>query len=321
MGMKTALRSSNTASILVLLTLYVCGTSVTASSQQLPDTIDRVRPSIVQVSKECVYANNLTSTNGGTAFLISPEGFALTAAHVVAKCASVLLAAQIPPNLRPAGVSQMALLSQSMKIGLPLVYSVTDQNQKRGNFTLVDADVIERDDVHDVALLKLSRNPFGAEIQSGYTLEGKPLRLMPLGVALLSSRTLREGEPIAVSGFPFESSVLVTNAGIIASTRKAHYFDTGDAAVHVRVTSDFYLADMTVNHGNSGGPVYDASGEVIGIVSEFDVAEIEQFVGNAWQQTRRDEGAHGYNSRLAVIVPISNATALMAKRAIRLPSH
>jgi len=300
--MKTALRLSNTALIQVLLTLYVCGTSATAASQQLPDTIDRVRPSIVQLRLECVYTNNSMDPYGGTAFLVSKEGFALTAAHVVA-CPGV------------------ALASQRVKVGLPLVYSLTDQTQKRGNFTFIDADVIERDDVHDVALLKLSSNPFAEEIQSGYTWEGKPLRLMPLGVALLSTRTLREGEPVAASGFPFISPVLLTNAGIIASTRSAHYFDTAGEGVHVRVTSDFYFADMTVNHGNSGGPVYDASGEVIGIVSAFRVAEVEKVVHGAWQQTRTVEDAYGYNSRFAVVVPIAHAKALMTKHAIRLPSQ
>lgn len=284
--MKTPLRLLNAALTVVLLT------SATATSQQLPDTIDRVRPSIVRVRSEC---------GNGTAFLVSKEGFALTAAHMVA-CRGVSLA------------------GQRVEIGLPLVYSVTDQTQERGNFTFIDADVIEHEDGHDVALLKLSRNPFREEIQSGYTLEGKPLPLMPLGVALLSTRTLREGEPVAVSGFPFISSVLITNAGIIASTRMAHYFDARGEGVHVRVTSDFYFADMTVNHGNSGGPVYDASSEVIGIVSAFKVAELERFVSGAWQQTR-GEGAYGYNARLAVIVPIAHAKALMTKHGIKLPSQ
>lgn len=295
--MKTAFRLSNTISMAVQLTLYVCGTSATAAGQQLPDAIDRVRPSIVQVSVDCVYANNSVVTYGGTAFLVSKEGFALTAAHVVACTGG-------------------ALASQRVKVGLPLVYSVTDQTQKRGNFTFIDAVVVERENVRDVALLKLSKNPFGEEIASGYTLEGKPLRMMPLGVAVLSSRALREGEPVAASGFPFISPVLCTDAGIVASTRDTHYFDTEGEGLHVRVAFDFYLADMTVNHGNSGGPVYDASGEIIGIVSGFKVAEVEKFVHGAWQQAPSTEESYGYNSRLAVVVPIANAKILLSKHAI-----
>jgi hypothetical protein len=204
---------------------------------------------------------------------------------------------------------------------MPLAYSFTDQTQKRGNFTLIDADVIERDDVHDVALLKLSRNPFGETIESGYTLEGKPLPLMPLGVALLSTRAVREGESVAVSGFPFVSPVLFTNAGIIASTRSAHDFNTEVPGLNVRVTSDFYLADMTVNEGNSGGPVYDASGEVIGIALGFRVAVVDKVIHGAWQHPPGVEDGYGYNAHLAVVVPIAHAKALMTKHTIGLPSQ
>lgn len=302
MRMKTALRSSNTALVLVLLTLYVCGTSETAASQQLPDTIDRVRPSIVRVTSECVYTNNPKEQKGGSAFLVSKEGFALTAAHVVA-------------------CTTGALASQRVEVGLPLVYSLTDQTQKKDNFKTIDADVIERDDAHDVALLKLSRNPIREEIQSGFTSEGRPLPLMALGVAVLSARTLREGEPVAASGYPFLLPVLVTNAGIIASTRFANVFDSRGEGVHVRVTSDFYFADMTVNAGNSGGPVYDASGEVIGIVFAFQPAEVVKFIHGAWQQTHGVEDAYAYNSRLAVVVPIAHARALLTEHAIELPSQ
>lgn len=294
--MKTALLVLNVALTVVLLT------SVTAASQQLPDTIDRVRPSIVQVELDCVYRDNSTKQKWGTAFLVSKEGFAVTAAHVVT-C--------------PSGT----LASQRVQLGLPLVYSLTDQTQKKGNFKFIDSDVIEREDAHDVALLKLSRNPFGEEIQSGFTWEGKPLPLMPLGVALLSTRTVREGESVAVSGFPFVSPVLFTNAGIIASTRSAHDFNTEVPGLHVRVTSDFYLADMTVNEGNSGGPVYDASGGVIGIALGFRVAVVDKVIHGAWQRPPGVEDAYGYNAHLAVVVPIAHAKALMTKHGVKLPSQ
>lgn len=289
--MKTALRLSNTKLMVVVLTLLVCCISATAAGQQLPDAIDRVRSSIVKMELECVYTSNAPVTLGGTGFLVSKQGYALTAAHMLT-C--------------PTG----ALASQHVLVGLPLVYSVTDQDKTRGNFKFIDAEVIDHDDVRDVAILKLSKNPFGEEIQSGYTSNGKPIPLMAPAVAVLSTRTLREGEPIAVSGFPLFSRVLYTNAGIIATTRETQYFETGGDGLNVRIAFDYYLADMVVNHGNSGGPVYDASGEVIGMVHGIRLAKLENLI--------HAEG--DYNAHLAIIVPIVNAKALLTKHGIGLPS-
>ncbi len=300
--MKSAVQLLDKVLVRFFLTLSACGWSVPATSQQLPDMIDRVRPSIVQVSLECVHSNNSKEEGGGTAFLVSKEGYALTAAHVVT-------------------CPQTALLDRTIKVGLPVVYSLTDQAPYKGNFTFIDAELIERDDTHDVALLKLSRNPFQEEIQSGFTRDGKALPLIPLGVASLSIRTLREGEPVAASGYPFLLPVLVTDAGIIASTRFPHVFTSRGEGVQIHVTSDFYFADLAVNPGNSGSPVYDASGKVVGIVTAFQPADVVKFVQGAWQQTPRAEGTSGYNSHLAVIVPILHANTLLAKHAVVLPSQ
>ena len=44
---------------------------------------------------------------------------------------------------------------------------------------------------------------------------------------------------------------------------------------------DSYLADMTVNHVNSGAPVYDPmSGQVIGVRSAFALAKVERLAPN-----------------------------------------
>jgi len=305
--MKIDLELSKTALRLVLQALCVCAMAVTAPSQQLSDAIDRVRPSILQIRLECVEADK-QAKKYGTAFLVSKEGVAVTAAHVV-DCGS-----------------GTALLRQRVKVGLPLVHSVTDQTKKSGNFKFIDAQVIEVDKVYDVAVVKLSRNPFREKIESGFTLNGKPLALAPPGVAMLSIRGApREGESVAVSGFPFAGPTLCTNAGIIASVGDTQYFDTendtGNEAIHVSIAFDFYLADMTINHGNSGGPLYDASGEVIGIASAFKVAEVEKLAQGAPDQTPQGEGATGYNAHLAVFVPIVYAKLLLDKHAIGLPSQ
>lgn len=50
----------------------------------------------------------------------------------------------------------------------------------RGNFSIVDADLIEQDAFHDIALLKLVRNPFRNEVRSGFKIGDKEILFISL---------------------------------------------------------------------------------------------------------------------------------------------
>jgi 2-alkenal reductase len=89
---------------------------------------------------------------------------------------------------------------------------------------------------------------------------------VPLG----DSATVTVGEPVAAIGSPFgnENSLVV---GVVSATKRS----VGS------LTSDFNLVDAIqtdapINHGNSGGPLFDARGRVIGIT-----AQIRSMSGNA----------------------------------------
>jgi S1-C subfamily serine protease len=82
-------------------------------------------------------------------------------------------------------------------------------------------------------------------------------------VALGRSSTVRVGEPVAVIGSPFgnENSLEV---GVVSGIRRS--IDS--------LTSSFRLADAiqvdaAITHGNSGGPVFDSAGRVIGIAAQI----------------------------------------------------
>jgi len=105
-----------------------------------------------------------------------------------------------------------------------------------GAENLMDSKVVLRDDEHDLALLKFndsSREP------------------IPIG----DSEKVVEGVSIIFSGYPFGSADLTTHQGIISAITK----DVTD------ITS--YLIDGTVNSGNSGCPLLDMDGKVIGVVN------------------------------------------------------
>jgi len=89
---------------------------------------------------------------------------------------------------------------------------------------------------------------------------------VPLG----DSNSVVVGEPVAAIGSPFgqESSLAV---GVVSATRRS--IESLTSAYDV---SDAIQIDAPINHGNSGGPLLDARGRVIGIN-----AQIRSDSGNA----------------------------------------
>ena len=90
---------------------------------------------------------------------------------------------------------------------------------------------------------------------------------VPLG----SSAAVRVGDPVAVIGSPFgnENSLAV---GVVSATRRS---------INSLTSPDYDLidaiqTDAPINHGNSGGPMFDARGRVVGIS-----AQIRSVSGNA----------------------------------------
>ena len=98
------------------------------------------------------------------------------------------------------------------------------------------AKVVMRDDEHDLALLKFSNDT------------RKPLLLADIG-------TIKEGMPVIFSGYPLQMQHLTTHRGMLSSIAKD---STG-------ITT--YLIDGTVNSGNSGCPLVNTNGELIGVVN------------------------------------------------------
>ena len=114
----------------------------------------------------------------------------------------------------------------------------TDRNQ-------VEAKVIGFDPNEDVALLKI---------------DPKGLKLRPL--ALGSSKDQRVGAPVAAIGSPFgeEGSLSI---GVISALDR-----TLESLTKFSI-SGAIQTDAAINHGNSGGPLVDSRGRVLGINSQI----------------------------------------------------
>ncbi|HEV3228991.1 MAG TPA: trypsin-like peptidase domain-containing protein, partial [Solirubrobacteraceae bacterium] len=88
---------------------------------------------------------------------------------------------------------------------------------------------------------------------------GLTLRPLPLG----SSAHVVVGSPVAAIGSPFDEPQSLS-VGVISATGRSIASLTGFQIAGALQT------DAAINHGNSGGPLVDAQGRVIGINSQID---------------------------------------------------
>jgi putative serine protease PepD len=107
------------------------------------------------------------------------------------------------------------------------------------------ATVLAEDSSNDLALLKIS--------PSSVTLHA---------LALASSATVQVGDPAYAIGNPFGLNWTLTT-GVVSALNRQIQAPNGTTISHVIQT------DAALNPGNSGGPLIDAAGSVIGINSQI----------------------------------------------------
>ncbi len=259
----------------------------------LPDAIDVIRPSIVQINFTAIGLDHTL----GTGFLVSESGYVITAQHVI------------------DAARQLETQTQADTKNQQVGFAIPNTENMRANFTRVGYDIVAEDIRHDLALLKLHRNPFQGEISSRFAINGKDLTI-PFGTAALNTHRPREGAAIAISGYPLEAPVLVTNAGVVASAWETTIQQIPIPGAPVAFTqtdiADSYLADAQCNPGNSGGPVYlIETGSVIGVCVRLGLREVIDQDHNPvvlpdGRQLLHDTG-------ISIIVPAQYVVALLGQ--------
>jgi S1-C subfamily serine protease len=107
----------------------------------------------------------------------------------------------------------------------------------------VTAKVIASEPAADLSLLQLDKVPPGARVSK-----------------MADSDTVRVGDPVYIVGAPYGLSYSLS-AGLI-SARWAP-----NTVYKTMPLAEFFQTDATINTGNSGGPMFNAAGDIIGIVS------------------------------------------------------
>jgi len=108
--------------------------------------------------------------------------------------------------------------------------------------TTASAQVVGTDPGNDLAIIRID-------------VSGQKLTPAPLG----DSDAIRVGDPVLAIGQPFELESTLTE-GIVSATGRT--FSEGQGTRPIR---NMIQTDAAVNPGNSGGPLIDCHGEVIGI--------------------------------------------------------
>ena len=135
----------------------------------------------------------------------------------------------------------------------------------------VPAELINTDRSNDLALLKLSTLEM-ASAESKSLIQKLGIVVVPLATnGLLRNEDVRLGEKVLVAGYPFGdrvSNTIKVTTGVVSATR-----GTGD-------DSGQFQLDAAVQPGNSGGPIYDSGGNMVGVViSQLDKLKMAKDIG------------------------------------------
>jgi S1-C subfamily serine protease len=124
------------------------------------------------------------------------------------------------------------------------------------NGASMKAAVVGTDPSSDLAVLKIDAS-------------SRALTPLPLG----DSDLAKVGDPVVAIGNPFGLDRTVT-AGIVSAIQRAITAPNGYTIDHVIQT------DAAINHGNSGGPLLNGRGDVIGVNSQIETGDSSASVGN-----------------------------------------
>jgi S1-C subfamily serine protease len=137
------------------------------------------------------------------------------------------------------------LISQDGKVmtAAHVVHSMSDIDVQFLGGDAVTAKVVASEPAADLSLLQLERVPAGARV-----------------ARMADSNTVQVGEQVVIVGAPYGLSYSLSAGWISARWAPNTVYKSMPLA-------EFLQTNATINSGNSGGPMFNLAGEVIGLVS------------------------------------------------------
>jgi S1-C subfamily serine protease len=183
---------------------------------------------------------------------VAPDAQAQTPGEVFRKVApSVVVIRAKGRDISASGQSRFAetgsgvLISPDGKVmtAAHVVHSMDEINVEFLGGETVKAHVVASEPAADLSLLQLERVPSGAKSSP-----------------LADSDPIQVGDPVIIVGAPYGLSYSLSDGLISARWKPNTVYKTMPLA-------EFFQTTATINTGNSGGPMFNMNGQVIGIVS------------------------------------------------------
>lgn len=240
--MQRAIRSSRQLWILVLVVTIIgfgaqCK-STAAGEKPKEDTMN-----LVQVAKEVrgeivqiVVPLQNGSNSVGSGFWVDQRGYVATCWHVVRDNPTATLTVQSAVE--------------------PL-FDLEKNNMVFSNWEAFSAKVVAKDEINDLALLKIAGNPFIRPKSAVLVKIGDKALTAQYKQSTLKTALPEPGQKILLAGYPLGRPYLVVQEGSVASV--AHSLPEFGPTLKI-------LISTVANPGNSGGPVLDSDSKVIGIL-------------------------------------------------------
>ncbi len=239
----------------------------------------------------------------GSGFVISDDGYIFTNRHVVETCVKGFLILDVKDESTGETGTTMVTYQPNLENDPSItdiyyagytypVVQVYNSPDNPDDYTLYLAEVVTLSNTFDGAILKIVSD-----------LNGKPVTTKFTKVALGNSDQLSIGQDLMVLGFPAQY-----NSGGIAEMLKDHFTLTVGRHSGIDYVFDadwgFVKTDAQIHPGNSGGPVFNAEGQVIGIASAKGVKTNIGLVGRI-------------NAMTAVANPSTGARTVVAQQALK----